>query len=62
MSKSQTPTRKRKLFNIDEQSKKYYPLDPVLNNTSSMPVFRKVVHHIPGTLRCLKVSSYRKAA
>jgi hypothetical protein len=64
MSKEQkTPTRKRRLFNIDTEAKKFYPLSPVLASTNAgVPLYRRIMHKIPGTLRCIAVPSYRQVA
>jgi len=64
MSKEQkTPTKRRRLFNIDAEAKKFYPLSPVLTSSNpGVPLYRKIMHKIPGTLRCIAVPSYKQVA
>lgn len=62
MSKKIIPT-KGKLFNINTEAKKFYPLSPVcLPNHTGIPSYSVIKIHIPGTLRCITVPMLCKAA
>ena len=52
-----------KIFNINKEADKYYPAVRDNSTTSGgIPEYHRVKLHIPGTLKCVTVNTYRPVA
>jgi hypothetical protein len=58
--KHQNPS--AKIFNINKEADKHYPADRSISSSRGIPEYHRVKLHIPGTLKCVTVNTYRAVA